>query len=101
MQTDIKVRHYMGIDREAVMPESNKGDGPSAVWAKLIIFSAVPILASKFLHATYVELGLSFVAASFLQALIPPRKIGFVPILTVSVAFTLLALLVQWQYHVR
>ena len=83
------------------MPESNKGSEPSAVWAKLIVFSTIPMLASKFLHATYVELGLSFVAASFIQALIPPRKTGLVPILTVSAAFTLLALFMQWQYHVR
>jgi len=83
------------------MPESSKGDEPALVWVKIVVFSMIITLADRLLHATNVEFGLSCVAASLVQALIPPRRTGLVPLLALSGALTLIALLLQWQYHVR
>ena len=83
------------------MPDLSQSKGEAAVWAKLIVFCALPVAADHVFKATYVELGLCFLASSFLQALIPPRRKGLVQILTASSIFPLLALVLQWQYHIK
>jgi hypothetical protein len=66
--------------------------------AKLIVFGMIPAVAIHSLHASYVTLGLSFIAASLLQALVPPRRKGLVLMLTISTLFTLIALFFQWRH---
>jgi len=80
------------------MPESNSGNVQIAILAKLIVFGMVTAVAIHAFHASYVVLGLSFIVASLLQALIPPRGKGLLPILAISTLFTLIALLLQWWH---
>lgn len=82
------------------MRESNANDSKEqiAIVAKLIVFGMISAVAIHVFHASYVVLGLSFVAASLLQALIPPRRKGLVPMLAISTLFTLIALAWQWWH---
>ena len=80
------------------MREPNSPDEQIAVFAKLVVFCMIPAVAIHAFHASYVVLGLSFVVASLLQALVPPKKKGLVPILALSTLFTLIALGWQWLY---
>ena len=82
------------------MPEANTSDHQLHVLAKLIIFCAIPLLAILVIHATYVELGLSLLVASLLQALIPPRRTGLAVMLVISGAVILLAVVLQWRYRI-
>jgi hypothetical protein len=80
------------------MPESNSGYEPVAILSKLIILGMIPAVAIHAFHANYVVLALSFFVASLLQALVPPRRKGLVPMLAISTLFTLIALVWQWRH---
>ncbi len=80
------------------MRESDNGNEQIAILAKLIVFCMISAVAIHAFRASYVVLGLSFIAASLLQALVPPRKKGLVPILAISTLFTLVALVWQWRH---
>ena len=85
---------------ERPMPESNNGNLQIAILAKLIVFGMISAVAINAFHASYVLLGLSFIVGSLLQALIPPRGKGLLPILAISTLFTLIALILQkWYPH--
>jgi hypothetical protein len=79
------------------MCESDNGNERISILAKLIIFCMIPAVVIHAFHASYVALGLSFIVASLLQALVPPRRKGLVPILAISTLFTVIALLWQWR----
>ena len=83
------------------MEDSADSNGEVAVWAKLIVFCTIPTIIYRYFEVTYLELGLSFLASSLIQALIPPRRKGLVQMLTVSSIATLLALVLQWRCQIR
>jgi hypothetical protein len=62
--------------------------------AKIFVFCVVPLTVSEGFHLRNpVVTGLSFIAGSLLQALIPPRRRGLLVMLILSAAYTAIALL--------
>jgi hypothetical protein len=72
------------------MPDQNSSS-EIMVWFKLVVF-ALPVSVLPFIKPvnSHAQFGIALIVGALLQALIPPRRKGLVPILIGSVAFAII-----------
>ena len=69
------------------MSEKGKDDKPAFV-LKAFVFCVPAATAAQFSKSDVI-LGLSLIVGSLLQSIIPPRKKGLLPMLAISITYTL------------